>query len=256
MTDLFSLKNKIAVVTGGYGYLGSTMVSGLIDFGANVVVAARNKEKYEMKFLNKKNVHFQNIDISSTESIKAGFEKINRDFGKIDILVNNAFYVSGGNPESISDDEWSNSMDGTINSVHRTIREVIPFMKQKNEGAIINISSMYGVEPPDFNVYKGFEDFLNPPDYGVAKAAVIHFTKYYAKYLSKYNIKVNCISPGAFPSPEVQKYEGFIKNLEQKALLGRIGQPEELVGALVFLSSKASSYVTGQNIIVDGGWTI
>jgi len=137
----------------------------------------------------------------------------------------------------------------------RTIKEIIPFMK-RNGGKIVNISSMYGVVVPDLKVYEGREEFLNPPNYGTAKAGVLHLTKYYAMYLAKYGINVNAISPGPFPSKEVQKDKIFIDRLISKVPLKRIGTPEDLSGVILLLSSAASNYITGQNICVDGGWTI
>jgi gluconate 5-dehydrogenase len=115
---------------------------------------------------------------------------------------------------------------------------------------------MYGVVSPDFRIYDDYKEFFNPPDYGAAKAGVIQLTKYYAAYYAPYNINVNCISPGPFPSPEVQKEIEFIKQLENKNPQKRIGRPDDLKGVVIFLASEASSYITGQNINVDGGWTI
>jgi gluconate 5-dehydrogenase len=114
---------------------------------------------------------------------------------------------------------------------------------------------MYGMVAPDFTVYEDFPNFLNPPHYGAAKAGVIQMTKYFASYLAQYGILVNAVSPGAFPSKGVQEHTGFIAALNKKNPLKRIGQPDELKGVFVFLASNASTYVTGQNIAVDGGWT-
>src|SRR5690606_15062193 len=113
-----------------------------------------------------------------------------------------------------------------------------------------------GMVAPDFSVYENCEEYINPPHYGAAKAGVIQLTKYFASYLGKENIRVNCISPGPFPNKEVQKNETFISNLSRKTALKRIGKPEELVGSFIYLSSDASSFITGQNIVVDGGWTV
>ena len=115
---------------------------------------------------------------------------------------------------------------------------------------------MYGVVIPDLNIYDGREELLNPPNYGTAKAGVIHLSKYYAMCLGKYNINVNSISPGPFPSENIQKDKEFIKRLERKTKLNRIGSPEDLNGLVLLLSSAASNFITGQNIAIDGGWTI
>jgi gluconate 5-dehydrogenase len=128
-------------------------------------------------------------------------------------------------------------------------------MEAKKQGVIINISSMYGIVSPDPRIY-GDSGYNNPPDYGAGKAGIIQFTKYAACHLAAKGIRVNAVSPGPFPGAEVQKNEAFITNLKNKVPLGRIGQPADLKGVVVFLASDASSYITGQNIIVDGGWTV
>jgi gluconate 5-dehydrogenase len=156
----------------------------------------------------------------------------------------------------MTDDEWAYGIDGSLNSVFRCIREVIPYFKSQGAGKIINVSSMYGIVAPQFEVYDDFPQFLNPPHYGAAKAGIIQLTKYYASYLGKLNINVNAVTPGPYPSDKVQKSDGFVKELEKKTCLNRIGNPEDLAGAFVFLASDASNYITGHNIVVDGGWTI
>ena len=130
------------------------------------------------------------------------------------------------------------------------------YFKKQKKGTIINVASMYGVVAPNFDIYKNHNQFMSQPNYGTAKAGVIHLSKYYAMYLGKYNINVNSISPGPFPSEYVQKDKEFIKRLESKTKLKRIGKPEDLRGIILLLSSSLSSYITGQNIAIDGGWTI
>jgi len=155
----------------------------------------------------------------------------------------------------MTDEDWQIGIDGTLNSVFRCVREIIPYFKKNNSGKIINVSSMYGVVAPQFEVYDEFPQFLNPPHYGAAKAGIIQLTKYYASYLGQFGINVNTVTPGPFPSIPVQKEIGFVEALKRKTCLDRIGNPEDLAGAFVFLASEASNYITGQNIIVDGGWT-
>ena len=170
-------------------------------------------------------------------------------------MINNAAYLKGQNPEQITDKEWEFSIDGCLNSAYRCIREVIPQMKKQNSGKIINVSSMYGMVAPDLNIYEKYPQFLNPPHYGASKAGIIQLSKYFASYLGKFNINVNTITPGPFPSLAVQNQKGFIAELKNKTLLNRIGAPEDLQGAFIFLSSDSSNYITGQNIVIDGGWT-
>ncbi len=256
MKNLFSLEGKVIAITGGYGHLGSSISLGLKDAGAKTIVLGRSKEKFSSCFGKKGNLHFVHCDVSSTTSIQTAFNTIEETFGKIDILINNAFYAKGGKVDNMSDEAWDFTIDGALNSVHRCIREVLPFFRRNGEGRIINVSSMYGMVAPDFEVYKDYPHYTNPPHYGAGKAGVIQLTKYFASLLGTENILVNSVSPGPFPSIPVQESSGFIDALSKKNPLGRIGQPHELQGVFVFLSSSASTYVTGQNIAVDGGWTI
>jgi NAD(P)-dependent dehydrogenase (short-subunit alcohol dehydrogenase family) len=251
----FDLTNKVVAITGGYGHLGAAITRSLQYHNANVFVLGRNEEKFVKRFpqvLN--NLAFIKCDIADSASIRDAFSAIINTAGKIDVLINNAVYSKGQSPETMTDEQWGFGIDGTLNSVFRCTREVIPYLK-RSRGKIINVSSMYGMVAPDFQIYDESPEFLNPPHYGSAKAAVIQLTKYYASYLGKDGITVNAVTPGPFPSPVVQKSKKFVEALGNKTMLNRIGNPEDLAGAFVFLSSDASNYITGQNIVIDGGWT-
>lgn len=254
--DLFSLNQKIIAVTGGYGHLGKSISNGLADLGATVLVLGRDKDGFVSAFGESAHVQFQHCDVSSTNSIQEAYSSISGEYGTIDVLINNAFYGKG-DPLG-TDEDWAYTVDGTLNATHRCIRELLPFLTggETKHKRIINVASMYGVVAPDFSIYDGFEKFTNPSQYGASKAGVIQLTKYYASLLGRKGVLVNAVSPGPFPNEEVQKSSGFIDHLAKKTCLGRIGDPEELVGVFAFLSSEASSYITGQNFQVDGGWTI
>ena len=254
---MFSLNEKIIIITGGYGYLGRSMVEALLKFGAKVIVFGKNKSKFCDAFSAYDRVEFIRCDLSNSKNIIEACEEVIDKYSKIDVLINNAYFVSGEEPLNISDNDWSLSLDICLSSIYRICKKVVPYMAKKQEGKIINIGSMYGSVAPKFNLYKEpCLDFMNPPSYGVSKAGVIQLTKYLASYLGKEGITVNCISPGAFPSNEVQLNKVFVKRLEEETVLGRIGNPSDLNGLIVLLSSNASNYITGQNITVDGGWTI
>lgn len=260
--NLFSLRNRVAVVTGGYGYLGSSMCDCLAEFGSHVVVAGRDIKKCEDKAAQLKKRYKVNalgieMDISSAAGVEAAMAKIAAEADRIDILINNAFFGHKGGFEGdmkyISDDMWACGMEGTATVVFRCIKGAIPYM-EKRGGSIINISSMYGIVSPNPRVY-GKSGFNNPPAYGAGKAAVLQFTRYTACHLATKGIRVNSVSPGAFPNKAVQKDSRLISNLKRMIPMGRIGEPEDLKGVIVFLASDASRYVTGANISVDGGWT-
>ncbi len=260
MVYTFDLKDKIILITGGYGYLGKAITESLLFHGAKVYVLGKDENKFLDSFRENENLKqtlfFQNCDISDTQSIKTAYSNISTTNRKIDILINNAIYSKGQSPENMTDEEWSFGIEGVLSSVFKCIREIIPYFKSAKSGKIINVSSMYGVVAPQFEIYDESPNFLNPPHYGAAKAGVIQLTKYYASYLGKQGVTVNTVTPGPFPSDTVQLSTEFIDELRKKTCLNRIGKPEDLAGIFVFLSSDASNFVTGQNFVIDGGWTI
>ncbi|MFC1644083.1 SDR family oxidoreductase [Candidatus Omnitrophota bacterium] len=259
INKLFSLKDKVAIVTGGAGHLGAAISESLAEAGAKVVVAGRNLEKAVKKAdeLSKKyNTECMGLvmDISSLSSVKNAMKEIKKKMKKIDLLVNNAYFSGSGRIESMSEKEWAKGIDGTVSGVFRCSQAVIPYMAKAGGGAIINIASMYGMVSPDPSIYDN-TGFNNPPNYGAGKAAIIQFTRFEACHLADKNIRVNSISPGAFPDKKVQSDKKFISKLKKKIPARRIGEPNDIKGAVLFLASEASSYVTGVNLIVDGGWT-
>lgn len=259
--DLFSLENKVALITGGYGHLGTSIATGLAEQGATVYILAKDENKFKTAFIKtpesiKSKLKFTYCDISNSSSIQKAFNLVFIKEGNIDILINNAFYSKGSNPETITDLEWNFAIDGTLNSVYRCIREIIPHFKNSNSGRIINVASMYGIVSPEFSIYEETGAPYNPPHYGAAKAGVIQLTKYYAVYLARYNVNVNVISPGAFPRTNSNNSDEFKIKLSKKTPMNRTGKPDDLKGGFIFLASDASSYITGQNLIIDGGWSI
>jgi len=257
-SNLFNLKDKVAVVTGGTGHLGSAMAEGLAECGATVFTLSRGTNSNEnirhWVAACPDQVKHLPTDMRSRKSIENAYEKIFVAHGKIDVLVNNAYFGAAGKLEEISEKNWMEGIEGTINSVYRCTQAVIPYMKHSPAGSIINISSMYGIVSPVPEIY-GNSGLDNPPNYGAGKAAIIQFTRYAACHLAKYGIRVNSISPGPFPNEGVQENEDFISRITERVPLKRIGKPDELKGIVILLASDASSYITGANIPVDGGWT-
>lgn len=259
--NLFNLENKIAVVTGGYGHLGSGIVRALLKCNATVIVAGRNEEKFNITFTEEElsKLIFKKIDIMKSYSIDNFIKEVVIKYGGVDILVNNAYSIKGNSQENMNDEDWSYTFEGVLGSAYKMIKAVIPSMKERGNGKIINISSMYGIVSPDFKIYDGneCENFLSPPHYGAAKAAMLQMTRYFAVLLGPFNIHVNSIAPGPFPNLLVQSTNPlFIEKLKRKNPLNKIGKPEDLDGVIALLSSSASNFITGQTIQVDGGWTI
>jgi len=257
LENLFDIKNKKILITGGYGYLGSEMTKALIDLGAVVIVLGRDEEKgnkLSSEMSKRENYFFYQCDVSDHNNIKSAIETIKNDQDYFDVLINNASYGSAEKFEEFNEEDWVKGIDGTINNFFRVTKSFIPLLK-KPGAKIINIASMYGMVSPDPKIY-GNSGFDNPANYGAGKAAIIQLTKYLAVHLAKDGINVNSISPGPFPSRKVQENEEFIKQLNAKVPLMRIGKPDELVGAVLLLASDASSYINGHNLVVDGGWTI
>ena len=257
--DIFSLNGKVAIITGGSGHLGKSLTRALSEAGAQTIIASRNFQNSD-RFAQKINstrckpIAIQ-VDVTEKQSVWNLVDKVKEEYGKLDILVNCAANSRIENIEKMSVEDWDFTINNSLNSVFLTTQAVIEPMK-KEGGSIINISSMYGLVSPYPTIY-GDTGYNNPASYGAAKAGILQFTRYCACHLAKYSIRVNAISPGAFPSQDVQKRSpDFIKSLSERIPLNRIGDPWELKGAVVFLSSEASSYITGQNIIVDGGWTV
>ena len=252
--DLFSLKGRKAVVTGGCGYLGSETVKGLVDFGADVVVITRKIREIEGL---SRPVTYLECDLGDTEKLKEVLKEAAGENETIDILLTMASDRGAGvlnDVEDMDDKYWAKGIDGTVGITFRTIREAIPYMKNSKAGSIITVGSLYAVGAPDPRTY--FDTpFSSTPNYGAGKAATLELTKFCASYLAKYGIRANCVSPGSCPHPAVQENALFKKRLADKTMLGRIGYPEDMVGVTVFLASDASKFVTGVNIMVDGGQT-
>src|SRR6478752_10802206 len=261
LQQLLSLKGKTAIVTGGAGYLGTAISETLAELGANLVLASRDKSKCERKCAELEEQHRGAIravglklDLLKKESAPKFISKIHESFDSIDILVNNAWSGNKNSWESISDEDWEYDINMSLNSVFRLTKAAFPDLKA-SRGVILNVASMYGHIGPDYRIYDG-KEFANPPSYGAAKAGVLQFTRYLASFLSPHGIRVNALSPGAFPHPPTQKHEAFMQKLGSKNPMNRIGQPDELKGAVALLCSDAGSYITGQNLCVDGGWAI
>ncbi len=260
--DMFDLTGKTVVITGGAGHLGSGMSEALAAYGANLFILGRTPEKNLNKAAELKAKYNLPIcetvivDLNDGAALENAIETVVARTGRIDVLINNSAYSCSKAVEDYTYDEWRRGIDGTINITFRVTQSCLSHMISRGggRGSIINISSMYGMVAPDMSIY-GDSGQNNPANYGAGKAAIIQFTKYLASVYGSRGIRANAVSPGPFPNPTVQKDKRFIGELCRKNPMNRIGTPEDLHGIIVFLASDASSYVNGQNIAVDGGWT-
>ena len=260
LSALQSLKDKVAVVSGGAGWLGTPVCEVLAELGARLFVVSRSPDKHgELRkrlaaASPKVNVELLPLDLSAEQSVQDCFSEIVKKAGRIDVLINNAYSGQAHSFEDTTLEEWKQSIDVGLTGYFLCTREAAQVMKRTGGGVIVNIASMYGMVSPDFRIYDETK-FASSPAYGAVKAGVIQLTKYTACALAQHNIRVNAISFGPFPGEAAQTDERFINRLAQKTPLQRVGTPPEVKGAIAFLATNASSYVTGQNIVVDGGWT-
>lgn len=250
---IFSCRNKIAIVTGGAGLIGREVVKGLRDNGAKVYIA--DKDELSAKKIAKHiNIKYIYLDITSEESIGEAFKEIKESGGRIDILVNTAYPRTKDwryKLEKVSFESWKTNVNTQLGGYFLCCRIAAEYMKAQKGGSIINFGSTYGVIGPDFSIYEG-TDMTMPAAYSAIKGGVINFTRYMATYYAKYKIRINAVSPGGIFDNQPQT---FVEKYSRKTPLGRMACASEMVGAVVFLASDASSYVTGHNLMVDGGWT-
>lgn len=261
LQSLFDLTGRTAVVTGGAGFLGSAMSATFAELGANVVIASRDQAKCRQRCDEiaartggPGRFAAHQLDLLDRESIGRLVDAVVTEFGGIDILVNNAWSGNKNSWESIDDHDWEYDINMSLNSVFRMVKASFDTLKERR-GVILNITSMYAHVAPDYRMYDG-KQFANPPSYGAAKAGVLQFTRYLSSFLSPHGIRVNALSPGAYPHPPTREHTEFMARLCGKNPLGRLGEPEDLKGAVALLCSDAGSYITGQNLCVDGGWAV
>ena len=255
---LFDLTNKTAFVTGGTGWLGQAITEGLAEAGATVVVSSRDLDRGKhaasqlVADIDQQHVAVA-MDHMDADSIRTGFESAVKLVGKIDILVNNGLEAVAADLNTISFQQFVRHQVNNAGyfELARHVRDHA--VSRTASASIINVGSMYGQVGSYPETYEGICG-ANPVAYQALKGGTIQLTKHLAVYWAKDNVRVNCLSPGPFPNPDSAPQE-LVKRLEAKSPMKRMGQPHELKGGIVFLASDASSYVTGQNITVDGGWT-
>jgi 2-deoxy-D-gluconate 3-dehydrogenase len=268
----FDLTGRVAVVTGGAGLLGAEFCRTLAEAGAAVAIVDLNREAAAnvADALARSGRHAQAFatDITRPDATEALAEGVLSVFGRLDILVNSAALDPKFDPEAPAKDmapgrfedfpleQWNAALGVNLTGMFLVTQACVRLiLEQGGKGSIINICSTYGLNGPDQRIYRkrdGSQPALKPVDYSVTKAGVLGFTRYLAAYYAGTEIRVNALTPGGvFNNHD----DAFVENYSAKTILGRMARKDEMNGALLFLASDASSYMTGANLVVDGGWT-
>src|SRR3989344_3128936 len=259
----FSLKNKVVVITGATGILGSQFVRCLYHAGAIVVItdlilADCLKLKRRVAGNNARLIPLE-LDITSKASIDSAIRAIVKKFGRIDALINNAVLRASATDDFFSrkPEDFFKTTNVNINGTFLITRAVAKIMKKQRSGTIINMGSIYGIVSNDQTLYSA--GFANYDYYTFHKGGILNFTRFLAATLGKYNIRVNAISPGGIlwtkKGGGAARDKAFRERYNARVPLGRMANPDEINGVLLFLLSDDASYITGHNLVVDGGWT-
>jgi NAD(P)-dependent dehydrogenase (short-subunit alcohol dehydrogenase family) len=262
VSGLLRLDERVAVVTGGAGHLGLAFAEALAECGAHVVLVDRPSSECEGRasgLAARFGVRVVTVrtDLADPAAADAIVAATMRAFGRLDILVNNAAFTGATNlagwvaplaEQSL--EAWDAALRVNLSAAFLLTRQAATALAASGHGAVVNVASMYGVVAPDFRLYDG-TSMGNPAAYGASKAALIHLTRYLATSMAP-TVRVNALSPGGIArgQPEL-----FVDRYRARTPLGRMGTEEDMKGALAFLASDASAYMTGQNVVVDGGWT-
>jgi NAD(P)-dependent dehydrogenase (short-subunit alcohol dehydrogenase family) len=274
MTDIFEkfdLTDRVAIVTGGSGLLGKEFCKTLAEAGAAVVVADINEEGATATAESlKKNGHSALgvcADVTDPESVQRMVDAAVKTFGHLDILVNSAALDPKFDPQALSAcstplgsfedypvDAWRQALDVNLTGMFLCCQAAVRPMLAQGKGVLINICSMYGLVGPDQRLYQrdGTQTSYKPVYYSVTKAGVLGMTRYLSTYYAGKNIRANALTPGGVYNGHD---EVFLTAYSARAVMGRMANKDEMNGALLFLASDASSYMTGANLVVDGGWT-
>jgi NAD(P)-dependent dehydrogenase (short-subunit alcohol dehydrogenase family) len=265
--ELFSLQGKVAIVTGACGLLGQSHCEALAEAGAKVIVADLNESASQKLAKQLGNAHMGiGLDVANDLSVMNAKEAIAMRYGKIDVLVNNAaindMFENPSVALELSKFEnyplnlWKKSIDVNVTGVFLCSQIFGSMMVEIGGGSIINIASTYAITAPDQKLYQDenqVQTFYKSAAYPTTKGAVLSFTKFLAAYWGNKGIRVNALSPGGV---ENGQDDFFIKNYSSRTVLGRMAKKTDYKGAIVFLASDASEYMTGANLVVDGGWTV
>jgi len=257
------LTGRTALITGGAGHIGMAFGETLAEAGANIAILDRDEsrvqsvaggiaEKYAVQTIG------MTMDLSNEEEVVAAPKRVAEELGSLDMLINCAAFVGTSNLkgwvvpfEEQSVETWRAAVETNLTAPFALIQAATPYLRESGHGSVINIGSTYGVVGPDMSLYDDTA-MGNPAAYGASKGGLIQLTRYLATVLGPDNIRVNCISPGGIARGQDEK---FVARYEARTPLKRMGTEEDMKGTILYLASDLSAYVTGQNLLVDGGWT-
>ena len=257
MVEKFNFKNKIILISGSNGYIGKKLCETFIKLGAKVLATDIQADS-NIKKKNKKNFSYYSCDLTDPISVKNFIRKIKIKINYLDIIVNNASFTGESllkgwstSFKNQNSKNWKKVFDVSLSSSFELIRSFYSLLKKRKKSSIVNISSIYGFMGPDWSMYKN-TGIYNPAGYGISKSGIIYMTKWLATTMAP-SVRVNSVSPGGILRKQPKK---FINKYINKVPLKRMCNEQDVVNAILFLSSDLSNYITGQNIVVDGGFSL
>jgi len=255
ISEKFSLRDRVVVLTGGGGLYGRQLTSAIAEAGANLVIASRSLARLQQVAREEKKrgykVSCEAFDQGDEQSILDLRNRVLEKYGRVDGLVNNSVIRTMKSPDD-SALAWEASLRVNATGVFLMTRTFGKEMSRRKHGSIVNISSMQGMVGPSLDYYEGTNLGTPPPDYFFHKGGLINLSRYYASLLGKKGVRVNCVSPGGFFNHQPKL---FLTRYNRRTMLGRMADENDLGGTIVFLLSEASRYITGVNLPVDGGYT-
>jgi len=261
--ELISMKDRVSLITGGAGHLGRAMASALAEIGSSVVIVDLDLEMCQVvadELTETFNVPTLpiGVDLTNEDALRTIVNQVDKQFGRLDVLVNNAAYVGTSALkgwavpfEEQTSESWRKAFDINLTAVFNLTQAFEPLLKDSMKGSIINIASIYGIVGPDLRLYAG-TGMGNPAAYAASKGGLIQFTRWCATALAP-NIRVNAITPGGISRNQAKD---FVERYVSRTPLGRMASENDFLGAVAYLASDLSAYVTGHNLVVDGGWSV
>jgi len=268
LSQMMDMEDRVALIIGGAGNLALVAEEALLEMGATLVLWDIDAHKLaeRISVLNTPDKHqalfTTHIDIRNERRTRHAIDQLAQQHGgRLDIIVHCAGYTGsirkiGWNRPFREQriEAWDDAIRVNLTSAFYITQQAAPYLAQRHRGAVILFSSIYGMVAPDYSLYAGTE-MANPVGYGVSKAGIIHLTRYLATILAP-DVRVNCISPGGVYRPSEQQKMAFTSKYITRTPMDRMADPEDIKGAIAYLASDMSSYVTGHNLVIDGGWTI